>query len=424
MPSPDAPKLLRSVGIALVLCYVAVSRARGGGVATTPPSARAGSVSSNRKRPRKRVDVDQEGVECEGLVDLIRHESQLCQDEELPGPSCLTREQLGEGRLVVVIVGPGSTSVHQSYVVKKLLRYLRWSNLVRRHFRIAQDQDVSATPAEARPPGLPREGGVEPMAERTDSEQSSSSEDRENRCTRSPGDAAVARPNGSSAHGNGGVTKRGAPGGARPEHGGYNFSDRGKAAALATIAAQESAKKVAAWLNGLNSGGVAVVEAGRSGWASTRHGREALPGFLRQTTPPGVGILWVELLPSGLYHTHVSEPSRALQTPALSNSSRAFTPGVSSRWTAPAAPGNGAAGGATMAEGDEPGAGFGSTDGNRGASWKAANGLARGMMPRGPGGNVVDMFLLTGNLVGAGGHVIYESVRGGVATEKGESGSG
>lgn len=36
----------------------------------------------------------------------------------------------------------------------------------------------------------------------------------------------------------------------------------GKAAALATIAVQESAKKVATWLNGLKAGGVAVVEAG------------------------------------------------------------------------------------------------------------------------------------------------------------------
>lgn len=113
MPSPDAPKLLRSVGIALVLCYVAVSRVRGGG-GTIKSSERAGSISSsNRKRPRKRVDVDQDRGECEGLVDLIRHESQLCQDKELPGPSRLTREQLSEGRLVVVIIGPASTSVHQ-----------------------------------------------------------------------------------------------------------------------------------------------------------------------------------------------------------------------------------------------------------------------------------------------------------------------
>lgn len=59
------------------------------------------------------MEVDQEGGECEGLVDLIRHESQLCQEKELPGPSCLTREQLSEGRLVVVIIGPASTSVHQ-----------------------------------------------------------------------------------------------------------------------------------------------------------------------------------------------------------------------------------------------------------------------------------------------------------------------
>lgn len=36
----------------------------------------------------------------------------------------------------------------------------------------------------------------------------------------------------------------------------------GKAAALATIAVQESAKKVSTWLNGLKAGGVAVVETG------------------------------------------------------------------------------------------------------------------------------------------------------------------
>lgn len=111
--------------------------------------------------------------------------------------------------------------------MKKLLRYLRWSNLTRRHFRIADEQDVAAAPAATRPPGLPREsGGQEPTTERTDSEQSSSSDDRENKCTPDPTVAVSPGANGSPANGHGGG-KRSGPGAARPVHGGDTFSDRG-----------------------------------------------------------------------------------------------------------------------------------------------------------------------------------------------------
>lgn len=47
----------------------------------------------------------------------------------------------------------------------------------------------------------------------------------------------------------------------------------------------------------------------------------------------------------------------------------------------------------------------------RPGSWKSANGLP--CPPQGLGSRVVDFFLRSGNLVGAGGHVFYESVRGG-----------
>lgn len=46
-------------------------------------------------------------------------------------------------------------------------------------------------------------------------------------------------------------------------------------------------------------------------------------------------------------------------------------------------------------------------------TWKAANGLPQSS--RAPGERVVDAFVQSGNLVGAGGHVFYESVRGGAS---------
>ena len=105
---------------------------------------------------------------------------------------------------------------------------------------------------------------------------------------------------------------------------------------------------------------------------------------------PDLGILWIELLPSGLYHRTEPppppQPPRQQQTP----SARVVSSGRSS------------SGG----------------DGGKGGAWKSANGLSRGV-PKTPGGNVVETFLLSGNLVGAGGSVIYESARRGARRGKG-----
>eukprot|EP00752_Nemacystus_decipiens_P012025 g10660.t1 len=368
-----------TVGVTLALFIVAVSRARGEG---SPSRAR-------RRLPGSR--------ESEGFVDLIRDESELLREQEEVVQPSLSRTQLTAGRLVVVIIGPSSTGVHQSYVINKLLRYLKWSNLVRRHFRIS-DQDPAA-----------REPSSDSTNDLTDSEESCSS-DREK--TSDPDASSVAPglrgslangnghrrsggQNGRAANGDAG-SKGGTPGDTR-ETDGYTFSDRGKAAALATIAVQESAKTVSTWLNGLKAGGVAVVETGRSGWASTRHGRAALPGFLRKTMGPDLGILWVELLPSGLYHRTEPPPppppqqqQQQQQQPQQPPSARAASFSRSS------------SGG----------------DNGKGGSWKSANGLSRGV-PKTPGGNFVETFLQSGNLVGAGGSVIYESARRGARGGKG-----
>lgn len=85
-----------TVGLTLALFYVAVSRARG---ESSPSTAR-------RRSPGSR--------ESEGFVDLIRGEEGelLRKQEEVVQPS-LSRTQLAAGRLVVVIIGPSSTGVHQ-----------------------------------------------------------------------------------------------------------------------------------------------------------------------------------------------------------------------------------------------------------------------------------------------------------------------
>ncbi|CAN0236937.1 unnamed protein product, partial [Discosporangium mesarthrocarpum] len=132
----------------------------------------------------------------------------------------------------------------------------------------------------------------------------------------------------------------------------------GKAAALRTIAVQEAAKGVASWLRH-QDGGVAVVEAG-NGWASSRHGREALPAILRAEAGPDVGLLWVELLPSGLS-------------------------------------------GSARVDGQE---GRAESNGSQGGGREGGGFHRRGA------GRVAEVFQQTGNLTGAAGNVFYESVRG------------
>jgi len=84
------------VGITLALCCVAVSKARGGG--------------SPARSSRRSADSG-------GLVDLLRDEHELLRsssvEAELPP---LSRTELTAGRLVVVVVGPSSTGVHQASV--------------------------------------------------------------------------------------------------------------------------------------------------------------------------------------------------------------------------------------------------------------------------------------------------------------------
>ena len=99
----------------------------------------------------------------------------------------------------------------------------------------------------------------------------------------------------------------------------------------------------------------------------------ALRDRLLQTTTPELGILRVELLPSSLSHKSAGNKE-------------AFT-----------------ARGTGMA--------VSATDDTRPGSWISANGLP--CPPHGLGSRVVDYFLRSGNLGGAGGHVFYESVRGG-----------
>lgn len=99
------PKMLQALGIALVLCYVAVSRARAEhGNLSKSKRARRAAKDLKRKRPSAEVV-------CEGLVDLIREEDSP-PESEASGPE-MTRKELAQGLLVVVVIGPASTKVHQ-----------------------------------------------------------------------------------------------------------------------------------------------------------------------------------------------------------------------------------------------------------------------------------------------------------------------
>ena len=84
-----------TVGVTLALFFVAVSRARG---------------ESSPSRERRRSPGSRES---EGFVDLIRDECELLRKQEEVVQPSLSRKQLTAGRLVVVIIGPSSTGVHQ-----------------------------------------------------------------------------------------------------------------------------------------------------------------------------------------------------------------------------------------------------------------------------------------------------------------------
>ena len=104
-----APGILPALGIALAVCFVALSRAR-----ASAPSA----VAESRRRRRRRANdlkrkrpVGTQTEVCEGLVDLIR-DLDAPPEEQVVGP-CMAREELARGLLVVVVIGPASTKIHQ-----------------------------------------------------------------------------------------------------------------------------------------------------------------------------------------------------------------------------------------------------------------------------------------------------------------------
>lgn len=102
-----APKLIQAVGIALVLCYVAVNRARRGRPANKGRRQQQQRQAKDLKRKRPGI----QNQVCEGLADLIQDQG-APPDEEQAGPS-MSREELAQGLLVVVVMGPASTKVYQ-----------------------------------------------------------------------------------------------------------------------------------------------------------------------------------------------------------------------------------------------------------------------------------------------------------------------
>lgn len=106
--SLSPPKVLQALGIALVLCYVAVSRARGAGTARTRPGSRRQRCAKDLKRKRP---AGIQAEVCEGLAELIR-DQEPPPEEAMAEPS-VTREELAQGLLVVVVIGPASTKVYQ-----------------------------------------------------------------------------------------------------------------------------------------------------------------------------------------------------------------------------------------------------------------------------------------------------------------------
>lgn len=101
-----APKLIQAVGIALVLCYVAVNRAR--------RDRRPANKGSRQQRQAKDLKRKRPGIQnqvCEGLADLIQDQA-ASPEEEQAGP-LMTRGELAQGLLVVVVIGPASTKVYQ-----------------------------------------------------------------------------------------------------------------------------------------------------------------------------------------------------------------------------------------------------------------------------------------------------------------------
>lgn len=104
-----SPGILPAIGIALAVCLVALGRARALTPSTDAQSRRWRRQDAKylkRKRP-----VGTQTEVCEGLVDLIR-DLDAPPEEQVVGP-CMARDELARGRLVVVVIGPASTKIHQ-----------------------------------------------------------------------------------------------------------------------------------------------------------------------------------------------------------------------------------------------------------------------------------------------------------------------
>ncbi len=113
---------------------------------------------------------------------------------------------------------------HQSYVVNKLLRYLRWSNLIRRHFRISEEEEATTG-------GLREEPSSDSTNDLTDSAESCSSDsDREKACPQAVA-GSTARASSTAAA----TAAAAAPAGLNGAHtngNGYTYSDRGAGAGV------------------------------------------------------------------------------------------------------------------------------------------------------------------------------------------------
>lgn len=104
--------------------------------------------------------------------------------------------------------------------MNKLLRYLRWSNLIRRHFRISEEEEAQAHAQEGTTGGVREEPSSDSTNDLTDSAESCSSDsDREKTCPPS-----VA---GSTARASSAAAVPAGLNGAPTNGNGYTYSDRG-----------------------------------------------------------------------------------------------------------------------------------------------------------------------------------------------------
>lgn len=109
---PATPALVSTLSVvALALCYITLRRASLG----SSSGKKIGDSSSSRRKKdllkrRQDSNATTNGV-CEGLVDLIR--GQASEETEKEIGFLMSRDELSEARMVVVVIGPTSTKVYQ-----------------------------------------------------------------------------------------------------------------------------------------------------------------------------------------------------------------------------------------------------------------------------------------------------------------------